>query len=185
MAGKKKERRPVAAPQDLMGAAQCIARIGELGREIAAIDDDLNAKIGELKAEAMAKAAPNEQALEGVILDLFAFAEAKRKELELTDKDERKSCSLPTGVFGWRWNPRKVSISDAEKVLAELKRRKLKQFIRMVEDIDKQAMLKEPEEAASVKGVKITQIEHFFVKPAEAKAEIAEDAAKLRKAIAS
>lgn len=182
---KKKEQRPIRPLKDLAEAARSIARIGELGREIGAINDDLDERIEQLKADAMARVAPHEEELEETVLNLFAFAEGNRKKLELTDKDERKSCSLPTGVFGWRWNPPKVSISDAEKVLSELERRKLTRFIRQVPEVDKQAMLKEPEEAQSVKGVKITQTEHFFVKPEEAQAAIEKDAAKLRKAIAS
>lgn len=182
---KKKEQRQMPVPKNLDEAANMIARIGTFGRQLDEINSDLNERIGRLKAEAMARAAVPEQEVEDAVLALFAFAETSRKTLELTDKDERKSCKLPTGVFGWRWNPPKVSISDAEKVLAELERRKLTRFIRQVPEVDKQAMLKEPEEAQSVKGVKITQTEHFFVKPEEAQAAIEKDAAKLRKAIAS
>ena len=63
-------------------------------------------------------------------------------------------------------------------------KRRLKQFIRVKQEVDKEAMLKEPDVAKSVKGVTIGQHEEFMVKPAELELEITSDVSKFKKVAA-
>jgi len=88
---------------------------------------------------------------------------------------------LPTGFFGWRSTPPAVSLKNIKAVLKKLKELGLKRFIRIKEEPDKEAMLKEPEVAKSVKGVSITQYEEFFIKPLELEVEIVKKLAKKNK----
>ncbi|KKT96721.1 MAG: Mu-like protein prophage FluMu host-nuclease inhibitor protein gam, partial [Parcubacteria group bacterium GW2011_GWA2_45_15] len=68
-----------------------------------------------------------------------------------------------------------------ESILESLKSLKLKRFIRTKEEIDKEAMLKEPETAKTVKGVSISQHEEFVAKPTELQVEVAIQVDKLKK----
>jgi phage host-nuclease inhibitor protein Gam len=79
--------------------------------------------------------------------------------------------------------PPAVSLRDIKSILVSLKSLGLKQFIRTKEEVDKEAMLKEPDIAKTVKGVSISQYEEFTAKPAELEVEIISKADKLRKTL--
>ena len=86
----------------------------------------------------------------------------------------------PTGIFGWRMTPPAVSLHNVKSVLEVLKRLNLKRFIRVKEEINKEAILKEPNIAKKVKGIFIRQDEEFFVKPAILEVEIANKTNKFK-----
>jgi len=78
--------------------------------------------------------------------------------------------------------PLSVSLRDAESILKSLRSLGLQRFIRIKEEVSKEAMLKEPDVAKTVKGVSISQREEFVAKPAELEVEIATQVDKLKKA---
>lgn len=170
----------IAVPKSLEEATQFLAQIGEEQRATNGVQSGFNRKVEELKAEAMAAAEPHQAKVSQLVEGLFAFAEAHRDEL--TDGGKRKTVEVPTGIFGWRMTPPAVSLRDVEAILESLKTLNLKRFIRVKEEIDKEAMLKEPEVAKTVKGVSIGQREEFVAKPAELEVEIATQVDKLKKA---
>jgi len=176
------KRSVVAVPKSLNEAAQFLAEIGQEQRATDKIRSDLNATVDELKAKAMADDEPHQKKISQLVEGLFAFAEAHRDEL--TDGGKRKTVEVPTGTFGWRMTPPSVKLRDIESILESLRELKLKRFIRTKEEIDKEAMLKEPEVAKTVKGVSISQHEEFVAKPAELEVEIATQVDKLKKAAA-
>ncbi|MBF0247143.1 MAG: host-nuclease inhibitor Gam family protein [Alphaproteobacteria bacterium] len=70
--------------------------------------------------------------------------------------------------MSWRSRPPKVSIRGIQAVLDNLIDLGLTQFIRTSQDIDKAAMLKDPETASAVDGVTIgSGGEDFVIKPNE------------------
>ena len=178
--GTVPKRTVVAVPKSLNEAAQFLAQIGQEQRATDKIRSGLNAKVDELKAKAMADGEPHQEKISQLVEGLFAFAEAHRDEL--TDHGKRKTVEVPTGTFGWRMTPPSVKLRDVESILESLKALKLKRFIRTKEEVDKEAMLKEPETAKTVKGVSISQHEEFVAKPAELEVEIATLVDKLKKA---
>ena len=176
------KRAVVAVPKNLDEAARFLAQIGKEQRATDEIKSGLNAAVDKLKVEAMAADEPHQEKVLQLVEGLFAFAEAHRDEL--TDGGKRKTVEVPTGTFGWRMTPPSVKLRDVESILESLKSLKLKRFIRTKEEIDKEAMLKEPETAKTVKGVSIGQHEEFVAKPAELEVEIATQVDKLKKAAA-
>ena len=176
------KRAVVAVPKSLNEAAQFLAEIGQEQRATDKIRSGLNAKVDELKAEAMADDEPHQKKISQLVEGLFAFAEAHRDEL--TDGGKRKTVEVPTGTFGWRMTPPSVKLRDVESILESLKALKLERFIRTKEEVDKEAMLKEPEVAGTVKGVSIGQHEDFVAKPSELKVEIVTQVDKLKRAAA-
>ncbi len=170
----------IAVPKSLDEAAQFLTQIGEEQRATNEIQSGLNTAVDKLKTQAMAEDKPHQERISQLVEGLFAYAEAHRDEL--TDAGKRKTVEVPTGTFGWRMTPPAVSLRDVKSILESLKSLNLKRFIRTKEEIDKEAMLKEPEVANTVKGVSISQHEEFVAKPAELEVEIATQVDKLKKA---
>jgi phage host-nuclease inhibitor protein Gam len=61
-----------------------------------------------------------------------------------------KTVALTTGEIGWRLRPPKVVVRGVEAVLDKLKRMGLDRFIRTKEEINKEAILNEPDAVARV-----------------------------------
>jgi len=172
----------IAIPGSLEEAAEFIGRIGKVQREIDRIQTELNEKVEKLKVQAMAEVKPREESISQMTEGLFIFAESQREVL--TDGGKRKTVEVPTGLFGWRLTPFSVSLHDIKKVINSIKSLGLHRFLRIKEEVDKEAMLKEPEIAKTVKGVTISQREEFVVKPAELEVEISSDVSKFKKVVA-
>jgi phage host-nuclease inhibitor protein Gam len=170
----------IAVPKSLDEAAQFLAQIGQEQRASDKIRSDINTKVEKLKAKAMADARPYQEKISQLVEGLFAYAEAHRDEL--TDGGKHKTVKVPTGIFGWRMTPPAVSFRNVKSILESLRSFGLKRFIRTKEEIDKEAMLKEPKVAKTVKGVSISQYEEFIAKPTELEVEIATQVDKLKKA---
>jgi phage host-nuclease inhibitor protein Gam len=178
--GKKMIKRTVVAiPGSLAEAAEFIGRIGKEQREIDRIQNELNEAVEKLKSKPMSESQVCNENISQLFEGLFIFAESHRNEL--TEDGKKKTVEVPTGIFGWRMTPPAVSLKNVKQILKELVKRRLKQFIRVKREVSKEAMLKEPELAASVKGVSIGQYEEFMVKPAELEVEITSDVSKLKK----
>ena len=76
------------------------------------------------------------------------------------------------GEVSWRKRPPKVSIRGTEAVIQALQSDGLERFLRHKAEIDRAAILKEPDVAASVKGITISSGgEDFLVQPFETKLE--------------
>jgi len=172
----------VPIPASLEEAAEFVGRIGKEQREIDRIQNKLNEAVEKLKSKSMSESQVRNENISQLVEGLFIFAESHRNEL--TEDGKRKTVELPTGIFGWRLTPPAVSLKNVKQVLEELVKRRLKQFIRVKQEVDKEAMLKEPDVAKSVKGVTIGQHEEFMVKPAELELEITSDVSKFKKVAA-
>ena len=181
MAKKSIKHQVVPVPQDLNEVTQFIALIGGRQRAVNEIELDLNTKVEDLKAEAITETKPHQEKISQLVEGLFVYAEAHRNEL--TDGGKHKTVEVPTGTFGWRMTPLSVSLRDAKSILKSLKSLGLKRFIRIKEEINKEAMLKEPEIAKKVEGVTINQHEEFIVKPDKLEVEIISNVDKLKKAL--
>ena len=168
----------IPVPRDLSEAVWFLAEIGKEQRVIDKIQLDINARVEELKVKAINDAKPRQNRISQLMEGLFAYAEANRDEL--TENGKIKTIKMPTGVFGWRMTPPAVFLRNVKSIIANLKLLGLEQFIRIKEEIDKEAMLKEPEVAKKIKGVSISQYEEFVVKPTELEIEIAAQTNKLK-----
>lgn len=169
----------ILAPMSLEEVSDLIRQLGERHRKIDTINTKLNEQVEKLKAEAMEKTQPEEKEIEDLFERIRIFAESHREEL--TEGGKTKTCKLPTGEIYWRFTPPAVTLRDVKKVIEQCKERKLKQFLRIKEEVDKQAMLKEPDVAKTIKGVTIEQKEEFVVKPSDLDVEISKIAKKPKK----
>ncbi len=157
----------VPVPQDDSEAREAIREIGDVNRDIVRIEAEMNDKIAALQQEYGAKVAPLREAVTAKIEGVRIFAEANRDRL--TNGGKVKYCVYATGQVSWRLRPAKVTIRGKEDVISAIKSAGLgKKFLRVREDINKEAMLDDRAKAIGIAGVTIgSDGEDFVVEPFE------------------
>lgn len=177
MATTKKTRlkAPAAAvnvPQSREMAADAIAQIGRANRDLARLQADMNDELAAIKERHEARAEPLRLKIEALTQGVQTWAEANRDSL--TQGGKVKTAALTTGEILWRMRPPSVRVTGSEAVLDALRRMGLRRFIREKEEVNKDAILNEPDAVADVPGISISQGEDFVVVPFEAElAEVA------------
>lgn len=157
-------------PQSMTEANDFINRIGVAQRERDRIQAEMNDRLAEIKAEFEEKALPFKIEIEERTKGVLTFCEANRDEL--TRGGKVKFHKFPAGEVNWRRRPPKVSVRGMTAVIERLKSLGLKRFIRIKEEVNKEAMLGEPDVAGSVEGVKIgSEGEDFVITPFETELE--------------
>ncbi|WP_291830531.1 host-nuclease inhibitor Gam family protein [Bosea sp. (in: a-proteobacteria)] len=153
----------VPVPRDANEANEWLKQIGDLVRSAELVQAALDEQVAALKAKAEAEAAPIDAAIAAMTKGLQVWAEANREAL---CAGGRKTVAMSAGEIGWRLRPPSVRIASIGAVMETLKSLGLARFIRTKEEIDKQALLAEPEVAAKVPGVTVGSVgEDFFVQP--------------------
>jgi phage host-nuclease inhibitor protein Gam len=165
--GAKVKRKAVAAsvPQDRAAAVEAIAQMGRLTRARVRIETAMNDKVAVVKAAFAEQAAPIDLELRALVLGVQIYAEAHRSEL--TDGGKRKFVRLPSGEIKWRTNPPAVSVKGVDAVLERLRAAGLDKFIRIKEEINKEAILGDPAACANIEGITIVQDEEIEIAPYE------------------
>lgn len=153
----KKTRTSV--PRTLSQADALLAKIGQTQDAINEIEKDLQAKVAELKAEVGKKLQPLQVQRISDINALFAFASPRKAELTRV----ARSVILGNGSFGWRWTTARVEVagSDAETI-AWLKATGNEDYVRVIEEIDRQSLLAD---RPVIAGISFVQDDEFFVVP--------------------
>lgn len=157
---------------------QLLKETGEIQREIQKIDVDAQKKIKRIRNELKKKTKRMQRMIRGRMLKLFVIFIVR------PDKT-KKTLKFVNGQIGSFLTPPAVKISSIKNALKILKLKKFNRFIREVvtEEIDKEAILMDPEAVKDVKGISITQKERFEVVPAETKEPVLEDVKRLQKEI--
>lgn len=159
---------PVPQTQD--EAADFMARIGLAQRERARIEAAMNDELAAVKARFEAEAQPHNEVILNCTRGLQNWCDANRDRL--TSNGKVKFARFATGEVSWRQRPPKVGVRGVDTILEALKRLSLTRFIRVKEEINRDAMLAEPEVAMTVPGVTIGSAgEDFVVKPFETELE--------------
>lgn len=161
----KKSASAVYVPQTREQAAEAIREIGEHQRELARLTADMNDEMATVKERWEAAAEPHKERVEALTNGVQIWSEANRDTL--TQGGKVKTAALTTGEIAWRLRPPSVRITGQEAVLDVLRRLGLKRFIREKEEVNKEAILNEPEAVSHVSGIAISQGEDFVVTPFE------------------
>lgn len=158
------------AAQNADDAAELIKTLGEKRREIVRIETEMNDEIANIKQRYEDQAMPQKGQVAEIIAAVQAWAETHRAEL--THDGKIKTVKLATGEFNWRVRPPRVSLRGKGKIITALKGLGLTRFIRVSEDIDKEAILKEKAVASQIQGVTISSAgEDFAISPYELEIE--------------
>lgn len=154
----------VQVPRTLDQAERMIGEIGELQRQVAGVENDMNELLASVKRKHEEIARPMNEKIEKLFQAVHMYAEAHRASL--LDGDS-KTVKLATGEIRWRNTPPSVRLkrNRQEALIEALKAAKLGRFVRSYDEIDKEAILKEPDAIADLDGIEIAQHEEFVVKP--------------------
>ena len=157
-------------------AEELLKEIGEIQREIQKIDVDAQKKIKRIRNELKKKTKRMQRMIRGRMLKLFVIF------ISRPDRT-KKTLKFVNGKISSFLTPPAVRVSSIKNVLKILKLKNFSKFIRtvVIEEIDKEAILMDPETVKDVRGISITQKERFEVMPAETKEAVLEDVKKLQK----
>jgi phage host-nuclease inhibitor protein Gam len=143
-----------------------IKEIGDLQRELqrtaTAMNDEL-AQVADGYAPLIdgikAKIEPMQRAVQ-------AWCECNRNEL--TGNGKTKTGTFVTGEVQWRNKPPSVIVRGVDVVLETLEKWGLSRFIRTKSEVNKEAVLAEPDAVKGVTGISIKSgVEEFVIKPFE------------------
>lgn len=145
---------------------QAIKAIGDLQRQLERESLAQNDEIGAITEKYAPRIAELQEQLKPMQEAVQAWCESRRDEL--TQNGKTKTGSFNTGEVQWRQRPPSVAIRGADSVIASLRTLGLVRFIRVKEEINKDAMLNEADLAATVAGVTIRKgVEDFVITPFE------------------
>jgi phage host-nuclease inhibitor protein Gam len=164
MSKVKRAASNVPVPRDQEEANRFLQRIGETQRRRAEIQIELDESVAAMKVRFEKAARPFAEEEEVLVQGLQLWAEANRAAL--TRDGATKTVRMQAGEILWRVRPPSVRVTDAESVIAFLQASGLDRFVRTKNEVDKDALLREPAVAAAVPGVKVGSAgEQFVVEP--------------------
>ncbi|MBH9981817.1 host-nuclease inhibitor Gam family protein [Bartonella sp. B10834G6] len=168
MANRTKKTALQSVPQTRDDVVAKIARIGDLHSQRDVIKAQHDERVREIGKSFDELAAPLNEELASLTAGVQAYCEAHRNEL--TNNGKVKFASFSTGTVSWRTRPPSVSLRRVEAIIEGCKLAGLEKFIRVKEEVNKDAMLAEPDQAMKVPGVTIKSGgEDFIIEPLELK----------------
>lgn len=159
----KVEAAAYPVPQTREEVVNAISAIGAAQRERDRIRTAMNEALAELKEEYEAAARPFAEQIKELSQGVQTWCEAHRAEL--TRDGRVKTHQFASGEVRWRMRPPSVVVRGSVAVLDALKSLGLARFIRTKEEVNREAILAEPDAVAGVKGVTVSQKEDFVVVP--------------------
>lgn len=150
-------------PQTQQEVNDAIVEIGTRQRERDRIQTAMNAALAVTREKYETQAAPHGERIKALLSGVQTYCEAHRDEL--TKGGKTKTAKLAAGEVSWRMRPPSVVVRGMVAVVDALKRLDLGRFIRTKEELDKEAVLADPEGVSAIKGISIAQHEDFVVKP--------------------
>lgn len=167
---RKQAAAPVAVPQSRDEVIAHIAEIGVRGRELARLRAAMNDELARIKEGWEQRAAVENAAIEALSEGVQIWCEAHRATL--TKNGKIKTARFASGEVAWRTRPPAVRLTGVGAVIDALARARLKRFLREKVEVNKEAILAEPEAVRDIPGIAIVQGEDFVITPFEA--ELAE-----------
>lgn len=156
-------------PQSREEVIAAVREIGEQQRTRVRIETEMNDALAAVRETYERQAAPLAARIQALTRGVQTWCEAHRDEL--TQGGKVKTARLASGEVLWRTRPPSVRITGAEAVIDALKRLHLGRFVRAKEEVNKEAILNEPEAVRDVRGITISQGEDFVIKPFETELE--------------
>lgn len=159
----RKVRSQLRTPKSRDELATWVGTAGEVQRKLDLLRSRFDRRVAKLK-EAYAQACkPFESQLKETVDGIAVYAEANRQSL--TENESTKSVDVGTGVIVWRITPPRVTLKNPEGVLQGLLKDGPSEFVRTKHEINREAMLEQPDKAELIDGVTIEQSEVLTVKP--------------------
>lgn len=166
---KVKAKAAVYVPQSRDDCAADIRKLGDLQRQLARRTADMNDAIAAITAERQPLLDELKLQAEALATAVQTWCEANRDAL--TEGGKTKTANLVTGDVSWRTRPPACAVRGADAVIETLKRLGLQRFVRSRDEVNKEAILNEPDAVRGVAGISIvTGVEDFSITPFEQEA---------------
>lgn len=151
---------PVYPIHSLEDVDNALGKIAALKRQIDLVTMGAAEEMDAIKARASAESEPFRQQIAGLELSIGRFAEAEKESLFA----KKKSLRLTFGVIGFRASSKLKTKAKwtFERVLATLKDRGMKDFIRVKEEIDKEKLKCLAPDALSEVGCTVKTEDAFY-----------------------
>ncbi len=158
------------APKTREEADQLIFKLGQLQRDRIDLETAMNEALAASKLEHENLAKPINGEIAALMASIQTWCEANREDL---CPGKLKTYKFGNGEVSWRLRPASVTLRNIEKIINWCEEHLgLERFLRVKTEINKEAMLAEPEIAQEIPGVKIGSAgEDFIVKPFESELE--------------
>lgn len=166
---KIKQQAGIKVPQKIEEVVESIAEIGRRQRERIRIETQMNDELAAIRQKFEAEAAPEAAAIAALSKGVAVWCEANRQAI--TDNGKTKTVPLPSGEVRWRTCPPSVGLYGAEEVIKMLKKFGLNDMVRTKEEVNKEAILRNPDAVKGIKGITIKNKEEFVIVPFETKLE--------------
>jgi phage host-nuclease inhibitor protein Gam len=164
-----KQLAQVGTPQNRDECAADINEIGRLSRLITTKQAAMNDKIAAITDAYTQEFTPLLDEIKLLKAGVQSWCEAHRDDL--TDGGRTKTGAFVSGTVQWRQRPPSVSVFGMTDVIENLKRLGLERFVRTKEELNKEAVLNDPEAVRGIAGLKIkTGVEDFVIEPFEQEA---------------
>lgn len=168
MARQKVSAKKHHVPQDNSECNEMIARLNIIQADIKEQEVLRDRAIELVKTTFKNRVEPMQDEVDDLISGIQDYCSSNREKL--TNKGKTKSHKFFHGIIGWRTRPPKVSLRGIPEILETLRERKLNKFIRTIDEIDKEAILKSPSQVKGIKGIKVgSEGEDFYIEPTETK----------------
>lgn len=159
----KKKPLKVPAPANLHEAAQYLAQLGDLYKQITDINEEAGAELRAIAARAAGDVMPLADRAAAIQKSLRKWAEKNRPQ-------EGKTIALTTGAISWRDGAETLLIDDGkteEEVVALLRGRGFVDCVRTKHALDKEAVKRSwPELCDSpMRGLSLAHREFFYLHP--------------------
>ena len=161
----------VQIPQSREDCTGYIATIGRHQRERERIQTSMNDELADIRMRYEEQARPHAEAIKELSQGVQLWCETMRETLTLGGKT--KTVNLAAGEVRWRTRPPRVAPQGVklETIIDALKSEGLTQFVRVKEELNKEAILANPAAVAHIRGLAIKQGEDFIILPFETNLE--------------
>lgn len=161
----------VAVPQNKTDCAAFIKNLGDVQRDFERQRAEMNDAIANITQQHQPALDAMTERLQRLQKGIQIWCEANRAAL---CEGSSKTANLITGEVSWRQRPPSVAVRGADTVIETLQRMGLGRFVRTKEEVNKEAMLNEPDAVRGIAGVTIVSgVEDFNITPFAVDVEVA------------
>lgn len=150
-------------PQTREECVADIAQIGQHERDRKRLEAAMNDELSKVRERWEAEARIHAEAIERLSRGVQTYCEARRDEL--TQGGKVKTFAFASGEIRWRAPPPSVSLRGVDAIIKAFEDRGLGRYLRKKTEVNKEAILADPADALTVKGVSINQDEDFVIVP--------------------
>ena len=162
-----------AVPQSKADCAASIRTLGDLQRDFERERATMNDAIAACTQAAQPLLEGLSERIQALQAGIQTWCEANRAALCGEGDKLGKTANLITGEVAWRQVPPSVQIRGADTVIDKLFVLGLERFVRSKHEVNKEAVLAEPDAVRGVPGISISSgLENFSITPFEASAEV-------------